>query len=66
MKEIYEKDAAPFTALPNVEGASRVTTPAQNFQRSWEIDFLPYVLLIESSPEYTLTTDDNGFGILIA
>ena len=66
MKEIPLKDDAPFTAIPDVDGASRVSTPAQNFQQSWRIEPLPYVLLIESSPEYILTTDDNGFGILIA
>lgn len=66
MKEIPKKDTAPFTAIPDVEGASRVTTPAQTFQRSWETESLPYLLLIETSPEYNLVTDDNGFGILIA
>lgn len=66
MKEIPEKDTAPFTAIPAIEGASRVTTPAQTSQKSWAIQQLSYVLLIESSPEYTLITDDNGFGILIA
>ena len=66
MKEIPEKDTAPFTAVPASQGVSRVTTPAQTSQKSWLIQQLPYVLLIESSPEYILTTDDNGFGILIA
>jgi hypothetical protein len=66
MKEIPEKDTAPFTAIPGVLGASRVTTPAQTSQKSWLSEQLPYVLLIETSPEYNLITDDNGFGILIA
>lgn len=66
MKEIPKKDVAKFTAIPAVEGASRVITPAETSQRSWETPALPYVLLIEDSPEYTLVTDDNGFGILIA
>jgi hypothetical protein len=66
MKEIPKKDVAKFTAIPAVGGASRVITPAETSQRSWESPALAYLLLIETSPEYTLITDDNGFGILIA
>jgi hypothetical protein len=66
MDEIIKKDTAIFTAIPAVVGASRVTTPAEDSQRSWETPALPYLLLIEDSPEYTLTTGDSGFGILIA
>lgn len=66
MDEIIDKDTNLFNAIPAVVGASRVITPTETTQRSWEIQSLPFVLLIESSPQYTLTTDDNGFGILIA
>lgn len=66
MAEIIQKDTALFTAIPSVPGASRVTTAAETSQRSWETVDLPYVLLIEQSPEYSLTTSDTGFKILIA
>lgn len=66
MAEIIQKDTALFTAIPPVPGASRVTTAMETSQRSWETSNLPYVLLIEESPEYSLTTSDTGFKILIA
>lgn len=67
MDEITKKDIAKFTAIPAVQDASRVTTPAQTTQRSWEAPQPLYVLLIEDSPtEYILTIDDNGNGLLIA
>jgi hypothetical protein len=66
MTEIPRKDVAKFTAIPALGLESRVTDQPILEQRSWEVQSSPYVLLIESSPEYRLTTDDNGYGILIS
>jgi len=66
IKEILKRDIALFTAIPPATGASRVDTIAGTTQNSWGgAAASQYVLLIESSPEFRLATDDAGYGLII-